>query len=418
VPQNIFAKFLESEGSTRILASPRLRAAEGKPTSLRIGDEIPIPVTSFVTPTTTPGQNFGNATSFQYRNVGINLDLTPKVNGNGDISLDFNAEFSILGAPRNVGGDLSIPSVTTRNVKGVLRLRDGETSLIGGLVSSQETMSRSGALGIEKIPLLNRIFGQNKQDANDTEVLISITPHVVRAPKITEDDLVPLGVGTDELVRVQGARPSLFGEPEPEPEAPAEVAPAPPASQPRRIEPQALDPAAPPGAITDPGLAPSQTGADPGLPPPGPGTPPVSEGAPTAPEGPVSALFSPPELGLNVTATGTLALVLVGGRDLRSVDVSLTYDAKVVEAVDASPGSLLTLDGSSVSSQKALEAGRVRLRFSRTVGASGSGVIAALVFRGVAAGTTAIGVESVTLTTGAGDRSVALPPPGRIVVTP
>lgn len=425
LPQSIFAKFLESEGSTRILAAPRLRAAEGKKTTLKIGEEIPIPVTSFTTP--QAGQQFfGNATSFQYRNVGVNLELTPKVNGNGDISLEFLSEFSILGTPTDVGG-LVIPSVITRNVQGILRLRDGETSLLGGLVSTQETFSRSGALGVEKIPLLNRIFGQNKKNSDDREVLLSITPHIVRAPKITEADLETLAVGTEEVVKLQSARPPLFGEPEPMP--PNDVVPTPPNHKTTPAPPPAASPAVPPAPTGPP--SPETTPGEEHTPPPSsslapaaPATPPQTpattpEAAPaTPPEGPVTALFSPPEVGLNVTATGTLALVLVGVRDLLSVDVSLTYDAKVVQAVDAAAGSLLTLDGSSVGSQKALEAGRVRLRFTRQTGASGSGVVAAVTFKGVAAGTAAVGVESISLLTGAGARSVATPAPGRIVVTP
>ena len=427
LPQSIFAKFLESEGSTRILAAPRLRAAEGKKTTLKIGEEIPIPVTSFTTP--QAGQQFfGNATSFQYRNVGVNLELTPKVNGNGDISLEFLSEFSILGTPTDVGG-LVIPSVITRNVQGILRLRDGETSLLGGLVSTQETFSRSGALGVEKIPLLNRIFGQNKKNSDEREVLLSITPHIVRAPKITEEDLETLAVGTEEVVRLQRARPPLFGEPEAEPMPPADVSPTPPNHKTAPVQPPAASPASPPAPTgppppeTTPGEEPtpppqsSLAPAAPAAPPPTPAaTPETGPAAP--PEGPVTALFSPPEVGLNVTGTGMLALVLVGARDLRSVDVTLTYDAKVVEAVNASAGSLLTLDGSSVGSQNALEPGRVRLRFTRQTGASGSGVVAAVTFKGVAAGTAAVGVESISLLTGAGARSVGAPAPGRIVVTP
>jgi hypothetical protein len=109
--------------------------------------------------------------------------------------------------------------------------------------------------------------------------------------------------------------------------------------------------------------------------------------------------------------------VLVGVRDLRTVDATITYDSGVVQAVDASPGSLLTLDGSSVSSQKALEAGTVRVRFSRPTGASGSGVVIALTFKGVAAGTANVAIESLALQTGAGSRVVPAPAPGRIVVT-
>jgi hypothetical protein len=122
-------------------------------------------------------------------------------------------------------------------------------------------------------------------------------------------------------------------------------------------------------------------------------------------------------VNLNVTATGTLAIVLVGARDVRSVDLSLTFDSRLVQAVDASAGSLLTLDGSSVSSQKALEGGRVRLRFTRATGASGSGVIATVVFKGLAPGTAAVGVETLSLQTGTGSRSVTPPAPGRVVVS-
>jgi general secretion pathway protein D len=434
VPQSIFAKFLQTDGSTRILAAPRLRAAEGKKTTLKIGEEIPIPVTSFTVPTANNVSSFGPATSFQYKQVGITLELTPKVNATGDISLEMVAEFSILGTKQDVGGGLLIPSVITRNITGVLRLRDGETSLLGGLVSSQETQSRTGALGVERIPILNRIFGQNSKTADDREVLISITPHVVRAPKITEDDLTPLGVGTDELVRVQGARPALFGEPEAEPKPPTDVVPTPPGTRPAPAQLPAVDQAAPPPGPAGPPaqpVAPEEkapapnalpNGASAGMPPAVPASPPATppaaaEPAPTAPEGPVTALFSPPELSLNVTATGTLALVLVGARDVRSVDVSLTFDSRLVQGVEAAAGSLLTLDGSSVSSQKALEGGRVRLRFTRATGASGSGVIATVVFKGVAAGTATVGVESLSLQTGAGSRSVTLPGPGRVVVS-
>jgi general secretion pathway protein D len=420
LPQSIFASFLQSEGSTRILAAPRLRAAEGKKTTLKIGEDIPIPVTSFTLPTAGTS-SFGPATSFQYKTVGITLELTPKVNATGDISLELNAEFSILGASQNVGGGLLIPSVITRNISGVLRLRDGETSLLGGLVSNQETASRQGPIGVEKIPLLNRIFGENTKNNDDREVLISITPHVVRAPKITEEDLTPLGVGTEELVKVQSVRPSLFGEPEPEakalpsPQVSPGTAPSPftplpmpptPVSPEGMPKPETAPPETPPAEVAPPAAA---TAAAPAKAIP-------SEVASAAPEGPVTALFSPPELSLSVTATGTMALVLVGARDVRSVDASLTFDSRLLTAVDASPGSLLTLDGSSVSSQKALEGGRVRLRFTRPTGASGSGVIAAVVFKGTAPGTASVAVESLSVETGAGSRPVTIPAPGRVVV--
>jgi type II secretory pathway component GspD/PulD (secretin) len=102
IPSTVLVRFLQNEDTTRILANPRLRAAEGKKTSLRIGTEVPIPVTTF-TATQAGTSTFAPATSFNYKNVGVNLEITPKVNPNGDISLEMDAEFSTIGADRNVG---------------------------------------------------------------------------------------------------------------------------------------------------------------------------------------------------------------------------------------------------------------------------------------------------------------------------
>jgi hypothetical protein len=154
----------------------------------------------------------------------------------------------------------------------------------------------------------------------------------------------------------------------------------------------------------------TETAPETGARPPGP--------AAAVPEGTVSALFSPPEVSVRRGANGTLALVLVGVRDLRAVEVSLAYDPKVALAVDAAAGSLLTLDGSNVTSEKALEAGRMRVRFARPTGASGSGVVATLVFKGVAPGTAEVSAATVTLTTGSGSRPAAVAGAGRVVVTP
>ena len=96
IPSTLTAKFLQTDSTTRILAAPRLRAAEGKKTTLKIGEEIPIPVTTFYSqPVGTPtgGASFQPTTSFQFRNVGITMDLTPKISANSEIALEMNAEF-------------------------------------------------------------------------------------------------------------------------------------------------------------------------------------------------------------------------------------------------------------------------------------------------------------------------------------
>jgi general secretion pathway protein D len=416
LPNNLFAKFMQTDTNTKILASPRLRAAEGKKATLRIGREVPVPVTTFQATSSGPS-TFSPATSFQYRNVGVNLDITPRVAASGDITLELNAEFSLLGQATTIGATEGLPTFLTRNVSGTLRLRDGETSLIGGLLQTGETDAFTGVFGLQSIPILNKLFTSRSHQTSETEILISLTPHVVRAPKLTEEDLAALGVGTVEVPRIRGARPTLFG---PEVAPSAKPSPPPPG-------PVAPPPAAPP---TSPGIVPSDT-APPATMPPEPNAGPVAAGPPVAPgpavapipQGassarPITALFSPSEASLRVGQTGALALVVMGAQDVQSVEVVLQYDPTLIEVVEVGAGSLLTLDGSSVSTEKELNAGRVRGRFSRATGATGSGAIATLTFRALRQGSGTVTLDTLVLARPQGTERPTVANPGRIEVAP
>ena len=415
IPSTIFVRFLQNESTVRILAAPRLRAAEGKKAELKIGTEVPIPQTSY-TVGLSGGATGGYlpATSFTYKNVGVNLSLTPRVAASGDVTLELAAEFSLLGDDRNVGSEsnpILVPTFFTRNVTGVLRLRDGETGLIGGLVQGRDASSFAGAIGMNSIPVIGKLFGDRRRQNDETEVLISITPRVVRAPKVTDEDLVALRVGTQEVPRVEGARPPLFGtEPEAEPAAgprpaspaPATPAPAAPATPPAPV----VSPAVPPGASAEASETPPGTGAA------SPAT------APLADARPVTVLFSPPEVALRVGQSGGLAVVLVGARDVQSVEITLAWDPALAEVADVAAGSLLTLDGSPVSAERAVESGRARVRFSRATGATGSGAVVAVTMKGLKAGSGSVVVESMTLGRGSASERPAPPAPGRLVVAP
>ncbi len=396
VPSTMILDMLQTDSGAKILAAPRLRAAEGKKTSLNIGQEVPIPVTTF-TATQSGSSTFAPATSFQYRTVGIKLELTPQVNAGGDVTLEMTAEFSTLGADRNVGtgqNPLNVPTFLTRNITGILRIKDGETSLVGGLIQRNEQDTLQGLFGLQSIPILNKLFTSRKKQNDDQEVLLSITPHVVRAPKVTEKDLLPLYVGTVESPRVNR---SLFGEPEEE--APAQGAAAAPA-------PQAVAPAPQTGS---PGIAPS-----PAPPPP----PQASSTPPPASEvRPARVLFSPPQIRLKAGETGAASVVVLGATGLTSVDVNLTYDANVITAVDVSPGSLLTLDGASVQAERDLGAGRLHAAFTRAAPATGSGAVITVQFHALRAGTATLAAESVTLTTSGGGQQPPPPAPCHIEVS-
>jgi general secretion pathway protein D len=456
VPSTVILDMLQSDTGAKILAAPRLRAAEGKKTSLNIGQEVPIPVTTFTATQTGGTGAFTPATSFQYRNVGIKLELTPQVNVGGDVTLEMVAEFSTLGADRNVGSTQNpenVPTFLTRNITGILRIKDGETSLVGGLIQHDEQDNTTGVFGLQSIPLLNKLFSSHLKKSDDQEVLLSITPHVVRAPKLTEKDLTPLYVGTEESPRVKR---SLFGEPEPEPEAapPQQTTggstPTPPSSTALPAAPPAKQAGSGPGVPTpvpfDTQVAPTpplstalpaappanQAGSGPGVPTPVPfdtqvsPTPPLSTALPAAPpavgstvgaERALRVLFSPPQVRLKAGESGAASIVVLGVTGLTAVDVNLRYDANAIEAVDVSPGSLLTLDGASVQREQDLGSGHLHVKFIRAAPATGSGAVVTIQFHALHPASAALAAESITLTTAAGDQQVPAPAPCRIEVT-
>lgn len=434
IPSSVFAKFLQNDGNSRILAAPRLRAAEGKKTSLKIGQEVPVPVTTFQA-TQTAGSTFSPATSFQYRNVGVNLDITPKVNPSGDISLELTAEFSLLGQPVTLSGQ-TLPTFLTRNVTGVLRLRDGETSLIGGLVQRSETDTFEGILGLQSIPVLNKVFTSRTKESKENEILISITPHILRAPKVLEEDLLGLVVGTEEIPRVEGARPPLFGPPE----AALPGATTAPASASGPVPGPVSAPA--PGPARTPGST-SATAARPApVAPPSPAAPPPVAPAPVEAARPVDAApaggpspgdasaalaavetrrltaqLSPAEIAIKQGETAAVSLVILGLRDATGFEVVFTHDAGL-EVADASPGSLLTLDGVAIGAERAFEAGRSRVKLTRPTGASGSGAVLTLTLRGARTGSSSLAIESLVVQTPAGVERPTSTTAARVVVNP
>jgi general secretion pathway protein D len=478
IPNRLLVNFLQTDTNTRILASPRLRAAEGKKTTLKVGTEVPVPVTTFTSAQPNIGGTFAPATSFQYRNVGVNLELTPKVNANGDILLELAAEFSILGADAGVAGT-RLPTFLTRNVTGVLRLRDGETSLIGGLLSQQEGETTSGIPGVTSIPLIGRLLSNPTKRSETAEVVISITPHLVRGPKVIESDLVALRLGTKETFRVEGAREPLFGvEPEPSPSPtpppgltspgpeigrpPGTVSPslplpgdqATPAATPPPppVFPTPLPPSVPveqPPVVAPTPVPPTpvpptpeptpmpETDRPPGFPTPSPspslsvppplassggsGDPDRLRGASTAggdaPAGPpVTASLNPPRPSVRIGETATLSLVLMNLQGLEAVDVVVAFDPALLDATDAKPGTLLTMDGAAVGIERSTEVGRLRLKMTRPTGIAGSGMVASLSFKAIAAGPAEVRVESITLTTAAGTVRPPAPSPVRVTV--
>jgi general secretion pathway protein D len=226
-------RLLETDSNTRILANPQLRVSEGETAQARFGDQVPVPVTTFAA-IATGGVAQQPITSFEYKNVGVNIDITPRVHHDGEVTLQLKLDISAVGAP----GYQGLPTFSSRTVNSTIRLRDGETNLLAGLILDNERRGLTGLPGVASIPFIGRLFARNQEEATQTDIVMTLTPHVIRRPDITEEDLRSFRVGGEPS-------PFVFEAPAPAPTPSPSPAPAEP-----RIEP--IRPPVPTPAPTQP----------------------------------------------------------------------------------------------------------------------------------------------------------------------
>jgi general secretion pathway protein D len=228
----VIYRLLQTDATTRLLANPQLRTTEGQTAQARFGDQVPVPVTTFA-PIAQGGVSQQAITSFEYKNVGVNIDITPRVHHDGEVSLGLKLDISAVGP----AGFQGLPTFNSRTVTSVIRLRDGETNILAGLISDQERRSLSGIPGLASLPVLGRLFARNRDENQETDIVMTLTPHVVKRPALTQEDFESFEVGTD-------AQTVLF-------EAPV-IPPAPPATTPPRPEPPRVEPIRPPAPTPTP----------------------------------------------------------------------------------------------------------------------------------------------------------------------
>ncbi|HEV2843674.1 MAG TPA: cohesin domain-containing protein [Thermoanaerobaculia bacterium] len=209
---NFIYNFVKTNTDAQLLAKPQLRITEGEKASLVIGDRIPIPLTTFNT------QNVGGSggiipiTSFQYQDVGIRIDLEPRVHHNRQVTLKIKVEVSNLNGNVAGAGGQSQPIIGTRTIDSVIRLQDGETNFLAGLLRTDESESDSGVPGLSEIPLLGRLFSRKNTQNQRTDVILTLTPHIIRNAEITAEDLEPIWVGTEANITFRGGSPRVESE--------------------------------------------------------------------------------------------------------------------------------------------------------------------------------------------------------------
>ncbi len=377
-------QFLESDSETKLIAKPQLRGQEGQTMTLELGDDIPVPTTTFQA-IAAGGVAANPLTSFNYRTIGVNIQMTPRVTYEGEIILELTVENSTLGADRDLGGGVLAPQFGLRRVSTVLRLRDGESNLLAGLLQEQDRRVLRGFPGTLRLPILRHLFASTDDTVVQTDIIMLLTPHIIRTHELTQADVSPIHIGTQRNVGLTGPPPLIA--PPPEAAEPAPLPASPPAAA--APPPDTLVPPAPPAAA------------------PVPAAPPLTVPVPGA-----EIVVTPPGLEFRVDGGPyTVPISINAASQVSTMTITLTYNPTVLRVRAVEEGSFLRQGSLEVAFTQQVDpvAGRIDIglrRIGDSTGASGSGLLAAILFEAVAPG-------SVTLTT----YSVAMTPAGLLVPT-
>lgn len=195
-------ELFHSDSSNRIIAKPNLRSISGEEVSFKVGDEVPITRTQFNSMGGTGSYAYIPSTQYEYKDVGLAVKLTPFVHHDGDITLKVDLKTSFLASAT----DSFTPTIGTRELKNTIRLKEGETNIIGGFIRDEERGSLKGLPLLSKIPVLGQLFGKKGKDVSQTDLIMIITPYIVRKITPGPGDLAPVWINTDT------AASSLSGE--------------------------------------------------------------------------------------------------------------------------------------------------------------------------------------------------------------
>jgi len=256
----LYYRLLKNDAATRVLANPQLRTSEGEPAQARFGERVPVPVTTF-SPIAAGGVQTQPITSFNYENIGVGIDITPRTHHDDAVTLAVKVELSSISG-MGFGG---LPTFGNRSIQTVIRLKDGETNMLAGLIRDEERRTLAGVPGLVDIPVIGRLFAYNHKETTETDIILTLTPRIVRVLDLTEADLAPFRMGRESA---GGAADVPL--PLPVPQQANPPARPPPAGNPDAEPPQ--PPQQPPGVA--PAVPPSTGPAKPIKPPPPPPPPP------------------------------------------------------------------------------------------------------------------------------------------------
>ena len=353
-----------SASDTKLIQNPQIRALDGQKASLKIGDRVPVATGSFQPGIGGVGINPLVNTQFQYLDVGVNIDITPRVHANGEVTLKISMDVSAVTGQSNIGG-ISQPIIGQRKIEHEIRLKDGEANLLGGIMEDQQTKQLSGIPGLAQIPILRYLFGQTTQDHSENQIVFAIVPHVIRGSDVNEMNQRAIDIGTATSIQLREvSRPQT---------PPANAAPAGQSSSITPINSGAINS----GAANQPPPNHAPNAAQPAQ----------------NQSGPASFLFDPPTIQATKGNTFAVNLLISGAQNVYSVPVQVNYDPKMLQLINVSNGGFLSQDGQVVTivHREDEMIGQSQITASRPSGAggvSGQGCVVTLTFQAKASGQT------------------------------
>jgi len=358
------ANFILTDTATKIIQNPEIRSVDGQPAKLRVGSRVPIATGSFqagVGVGTTAVNPLVN-TQFQYLDVGVNVDVTPRIHPNGEVSLKMKIEVSQVTGTSTIGG-LQQPIIGTKSIEHDIRLKDGEVNILGGLFERIDSKTVNGWPGFAQVPFLKYLFSDNKTDHQENDVLLVVVPHIVRLPDWSRADLRSVYSGSEQNIQVR---------PESQIRAPAMPATGP-----------AAQPAAP--------AAPAPSNNAPVQPQP--------NAAPDSAQG-ARLRFEPQTLTLKAGQTATVGIVAENVNDLFSIPMLLQYDPKVISVEELQHGGFLSGGNQEIALVQRVdqEHGQAIISATRqpnSAGVSGSGTLIGVVVKALAPGTTKLAIVQI-----------------------
>jgi general secretion pathway protein D len=350
---------LLSDSSTRLIQNPQIRSSDGQKASLKIGDRVPVATGSFQPGIGGVGINPLVNTQFQYLDVGVNIDVTPRIHANGDVTLKVAMDISSVTSTSNIGG-IDQPVIGQRKIEHEVRLKEGEANLLGGMLEELQSKSLTGIPGLAQIPLLKYLFGQTATEHSQTETVFVLIPHIVRRQLLSTLNQQAIDVGTANAISLRRARSTSAG------------------------ATSSTSPASGAGSVNVPQPAPAATA------PPEPQL--MQRGG-----GQASFAFDPPAVTPKAGSTFTVNVMMTGAQNVYSVPLQLTYDPKLLQVVNVSNGSLLSQDGQivTVTHREDDSTGTMQVMATRPPGAngvSGQGPVLTLTFMAKAPGQSSLAI--------------------------